>query len=156
MSLLPFIYISVSASFMLSAPLISSPMTLSLLILSLAMGLVLISSSIMSVWGPLIIFLIYAGVMMVMFSYFAVTTPNQIHLPHFMYLICSFSPLVLLFMMDMNMTLPFSTHQTLAVYPLTSYLNISLYLYLALILLLAMIGVVKILTPPFSNFRPFL
>nr|AOR07216.1 NADH dehydrogenase subunit 6 [Mesenchytraeus hydrius] len=133
-----------------------NPLTMGLLILLLALLLSITFSMSMSSWVALLIFLIYIGGMLVMFSYFVAITPNQnlSMLLLLSVLTCSAATLVFIAFM-LNMNLPINSEyisQTNIMYE--SY-NVSILIMLALILLFTMVIVVKVSIHNKGPLRPF-
>lgn len=70
---------SLTVSLSFSIILSSSPLTIGLWVLLLALSLAAVVTSTISPWFGLTIFLIYVGGILVIFAYFAALTPNQPH-----------------------------------------------------------------------------
>lgn len=70
---------ALTVSFSFSIVLSSSPLTIGLWVLLLALALARLIALSISPWFGLTIFLIYVGGMLVIFAYFAALTPNQPH-----------------------------------------------------------------------------
>lgn len=70
---------SLTVSLSFSIILSSSPLTIGLWVLLLALSLAAVVTRTISPWFGLTIFLIYVGGMLVIFAYFAALTPNQPH-----------------------------------------------------------------------------
>lgn len=128
----------------LSILLAPSPFTIGLTILSVALLVASIYASILSSWFAFLIYLIYVGGMLVIFSYFLALTPNQpsISRPFIpVFLITLFIILGSSFFVDMWST-------TTSYFPQTRILfepaNCPILVLLVIVLLLAIIIVVKI------------
>jgi NADH-ubiquinone oxidoreductase chain 6 len=71
------IIVSTLATLFFSLPLTKNPLSLLLLIIIISLTLAAIFSVALSSWYAFLIFLIYVSGMLVIFAYFAATTPNQ-------------------------------------------------------------------------------
>nr|AOR07215.1 NADH dehydrogenase subunit 6 [Mesenchytraeus cf. gelidus SL-2017] len=134
-----------------------NPLTMGLLILMMALLISMIFSMSMSSWVALLIFLIYIGGMLVMFSYFVAITPNQ-NLSMMLVLsmlISSVSALIFMAFM-MNMTPPMNLEYTVQTNIMYEKFNIIMLTMLALILLFTMVVVVKVSIHNKGPLRPFI
>nr|AOR07213.1 NADH dehydrogenase subunit 6 [Mesenchytraeus solifugus] len=133
-----------------------NPLTLGLLILFLALLLSISFSMSMSSWVALLIFLIYIGGMLVMFSYFVAITPNQNLSTMLILSMLSISMMALSsisFMLNMSPPIEMEyVQQTNIMYE--SY-NIFSLIMLAMILLFTMVVVVKVSIHNKGPLRPF-
>lgn len=136
-----------------------TPITLGALILILAFQLSLYIALISSTWFAFLLFLIYIGGLLVIFSYFIALSPNHpisLTQPISLFFITLFTSLLIL-----SITLPILS--PLAIYKphFTSLLNLfttknlPLLLFLTLILFFALILVVKIRLRSSGPLRPF-
>nr|AVW86181.1 NADH dehydrogenase subunit 6 [Eulepethus nanhaiensis] len=155
------IIISFTMSISFSTILANSPLSIGLWVLLLALMVAISTSFIFPSWFAFIIFLIYIGGMLVMFSYFTALTPNQ---PLEMKKMCISLILTLFLIMMILFSSPIlntllSTQWTSSSNPIsilfTSY-NTTLLLFLASILFLALVAVVKITNLPSGPLRSFL
>lgn len=153
-----FIITSLLLSLFFITPLITTPITMGLTILLLAILTTALTTITSSPWFALILFIIYIGGMLVIFSYFAAIAPNQkINIP----IISS----LLLIVFTLISTLikhifPNFVSINKTIYPISTTFFIrpnqrSLLIFLALILLLALILVVKIARRNEGPLRPF-
>nr|QUJ10060.1 NADH dehydrogenase subunit 6 [Tubifex tubifex] len=121
-----------------------SPLIMGVSILNIALLIASIYSTMMSSWLAFLIYLIYVGGMLVMFSYFLAITPNQqsIVSPFLMPLMSGLF-IILSSTYFLDLWSPMSTH-TQQIYTLYHTINIPILIILILVLLLTMIAVVKI------------
>jgi len=140
-----------------TASLAINPLTIGVIILLLALILAITFSISISSWVALLIFLIYIGGILVIFSYFVAITPNQnlpivtiIRIIIISILALRFITYVLEIAPPINYTY---TSQTNIIY---EKLNIISLIMLALILLFTIVVVVKISTNSKGPLRPFL
>nr|AOR07212.1 NADH dehydrogenase subunit 6 [Mesenchytraeus cf. pedatus SL-2017] len=139
-----------------TATMAMNPLTLGLLILFLALMLSITFSTAMSSWVALLIFLIYIGGMLVMFSYFVAITPNQT-LPVMLMLGILMSSIISLSIISktLYMKSPVNFTYMPQINIMYQSFNISTLLMLALILLFTMVVVVKVSTHNKGPLRPF-
>nr|AVW86067.1 NADH dehydrogenase subunit 6 [Branchipolynoe pettiboneae] len=148
-------------SLSLSIIMASSPLSMGLWILLIALSASWLTSIIFNSWFAIIIFLIYIGGMLVMFAYFTALTPNQplgmmtmwfSFLMAFiitMMLMClSYSSLPMMFSISFNSMLPSITSMFLPK-------NTFLILLLATTLFFILVAVVKISLLSKGPLRPF-
>uniref|UniRef100_UPI0031F41919 NADH dehydrogenase subunit 6 n=1 Tax=Loimia medusa TaxID=167822 RepID=UPI0031F41919 len=152
---------SMAMAFAFTLPLMFTPVTLGVWIFLLALMTASLVTFFTSSWFGLILFIIYVGGMLVMFSYFVATAPNQK-----LSLILPFSLFLLIFMISFllflsNPSLLFlspslmapSIHNSFAFLYLPK--NIPSLIFLASLLLLALILVVKVASRKAGPLRPF-
>nr|YP_010236196.1 NADH dehydrogenase subunit 6 [Melinna cristata]QTD82970.1 NADH dehydrogenase subunit 6 [Melinna cristata] len=146
-------------SLALTMPLASTPVLLGLWIILFAMALAASISVLTTSWFGLILFIIYIGGMLVMFSYFAAVSPNQKISLSSVLLILALTAFTLFYSMPMWESIA----NTSNLYP-TAYFTISflyhpkqaiLLITMAILLLLALIFVVKIAQRAGGPLRPF-
>lgn len=143
-------------------PLIITPLTLGLWILSIALVTARLLTLLSSSWFGLILFIIYIGGILVIFSYFAAVAPNQ-KLNILILAILSISTFMLLFFI-VNLSPYFFKQQQIT--PTQNISSSFMYLFtpsqtpliitLASLLLLALIFVVKITNRNEGPLRPFI
>ena len=131
-----------------------NPLSIGIIILSIALLLAILYSSIISSWIGFLIFLIYIGGILVIFAYFVALTPNQqinifIIIPLSLALISI--PIIIYVYSITPPSSPFSKNIN-TFYTLN---NTSILLILAIILLFTIIVVVKIVTNNKGPLRPF-
>nr|YP_009171122.1 NADH dehydrogenase subunit 6 [Drawida japonica]AIR76347.1 NADH dehydrogenase subunit 6 [Drawida japonica] len=150
------LYIMLMTTISFSIYLSSTPISLGISILMMALLLSCTFASVMSSWFAFLIFLIYIGGMLVMFAYFLALTPNQHSIPMFNIPILIMSLLTLyfiLFVTDMKM-MSMSDFSDSFVF-LYSQFNSPILILFVLILLLAMVIVVKLTYRSKGPLRPF-
>lgn len=143
-------------------PLILTPLTLGLWILFIALVTASLLTLLSSSWFGLMLFIIYIGGMLVIFSYFAAVAPNQ-KLNILMLTILFISTFIILFFVT-NLAPHYSKHKqivpSLEIPPSFIYLfapsQTPLIITLASLLLLALIFVVKITNRNEGPLRPFI
>nr|AVW86090.1 NADH dehydrogenase subunit 6 [Levensteiniella iris] len=149
--------ISLSLSFLVP----SSPITMGLWVLLLALSISWFVGSILNPWFAMIIFLVYVGGMLVMFAYFTALTPNQpLIFPPLLsaFLLLMTTLLLILTFKTPLMSSPFSLVYPLYTHPITILYtpsNCLLLLSLASILFLILVVVVKITNISSGPLRPF-
>lgn len=158
--MLLFFIFSAAARLAITLPITTTPITIGVWILLFATISATIVAILSTSWFGLILFIIYVGGLLVMFSYFSAVSPNQqikissailvAALALITILLVSFKTLSSLshsaithFLAQPNLTLLFSG------------LNLPILLFLALLLLLAMIVVVKLAQRSEGPLRPF-
>lgn len=141
--------ITLTSSLILS----SNPLTSGLIILSLAVSLASIYALFISSWFAFIIFLIYIGGILVIFSYFVALTPNQEKVSLNPLLpILLFTLILLLLLKSFTPTHPFLGHTLITLFWSS---NNIIFILLGLLLLLTIIIVVKITNLSKGPLRPF-
>nr|YP_010713473.1 NADH dehydrogenase subunit 6 [Barbronia weberi]WDA96174.1 NADH dehydrogenase subunit 6 [Barbronia weberi] len=137
---------------------LNTPILLLFMILLMALSLSWLTASMYSAWFSFLIFLIYIGGMMVMFSYFVALSPNQ-----FMKIKTSMMIMVItLFMFSIPMmTYPLpsnqlSQNQSFSSLSLYSLYNIPILMLMITMLLLMMVMVVKLSNLSKGPLRPFM
>lgn len=151
------LFISLSLSFLAA----SSPISMGLWILLIALSLSWIVGRTLNPWFAIIIFLVYIGGILIIFAYFSALTPNQTL--NFSPLLFTFIPLfttllLLLSNMQLFTPAPFQLTLPLTLAPITILYtprNCLLLLRIALILLLILVIVVKITNITKGPLRPF-
>lgn len=131
-----------------------NPLSIALTIILLALILSLTFSLFISSWYSFLIFLIYVGGILVIFSYFVALTPNQQNLSPLYPIVIIISILLIIFT-NLNLPQPSILNyspQTNLIY-ITS--NSTILIILALILLFTIIVVVKICIHTKGPLRPF-
>nr|AVW86220.1 NADH dehydrogenase subunit 6 [Euthalenessa festiva] len=148
------IIMSLSFSIMLA----SSPLSLGLWVLSLALAISCMIAFMFSSWFAMIIFLIYIGGMLVMFAYFTALMPNQPLEMLKMISALGFTLLpisVSIFPLNSLNPISFSNYTitpTLALYYPS---NIPILLFMALVLFFILVAVVKVANIFSGPLRPF-
>lgn len=135
--------------------LIPNPLSLAIIILTIAITTALLIALLISSWIAFLLFLIYIGGILVIFAYFVATSPNfpiNIKIPLtirffifsvLLYLLQNTSPQIVS-IKSSSLNTFYSTHTT------------STLIILALILLLTIIIVVKLVSLPKGPLRPFI
>lgn len=131
-----------------------NPLTMGIVILSISLILTLTYSLILTSWIAFLIFLIYVGGILVIFTYFVALTPNQ-------QTSIIIVPLLLIFIASLILTrftknLPVSPSTNKFIYTFYQVNNIQLLLVLALILLFTIVVVVKLVINNKGPLRPFI
>jgi hypothetical protein len=119
----------------------SSPITLGVWVMALAIARTVFIAIAASAWLAMFTFLIYVGGLLVMFAYFTATAPNQIH--NF-YLMAKFSSVTLILGSTLFHAPSLSTPPKTEIFLLMDSLNSPFFLFIALLLLFALIAIVKI------------
>ncbi len=150
------IYIILITTISLSIYLSSTPISLGIRILIMALLLSCTFASILSSWFAFLIFLIYIGGMLVMFAYFMAITPNQYRIPILNFPILVLSLLVLYFILVLReikivRIREFSEGLTF----LYRQFNTPILVFFVLILLMAIVIVVKLTYRSKGPLRPF-
>lgn len=155
------IIISAAIAFAFTLPLMFTPVTLGIWIFVLALITASFISFLTSSWFGLVLFIIYIGGILVMFSYFVATAPNQkfnIIFPFVLFL-SIFLLSFIIFSIDSHTQFlspslnSFFTYNSFAFLYLPN--NIPILIFLAVLLLLALIFVVKIASRKAGPLRPF-
>ncbi len=133
-----------------------NPLTIGLLILFLALILSVTFSLSISSWVALLIFLIYIGGMLVIFSYFVAITPNQ-NLSAIVLINTLFSSIFVLAFISyaLNMLTPLNINYITQTNIIYEKYNIPVLIILALILLFTIVVVVKVSIHNKGPLRPF-
>lgn len=133
----------------------TSPISIGLVIILITLSLTIFYATTLSSWIALLIFLLYAGGMLVIFSYFVAITPNQFLFGN-TYLTIIVILTITSLLIASNTISPISPN----IHPITSTLYLSnntpLLLILAILLLLAIIVVVKISSQTQGPLRSFI
>ena len=129
-----------------------SPLSSGLLILLIAISLATLYALLISSWFAFLIFLIYIGGILVIFSYFVALTPNQKKI--------SLAPIIpiLLTILILTTISPHNTHHLFLNHHISSLYwpsNTSILILLSLLLLLAIIIIVNITNLIKGPLRPF-
>ena len=135
---------------------VSNPLMLGTWMILLALLVSLFISVTLRAWYGLLIFLIYVGGLIVIFSYFTALIPNQqINFNQIFKgtIIFFFQAIILTHPLKINIVI--STHQSTSICLLYFPENIPLLIYFALLLFLALIVVVKVSTQYRGPLRPF-
>lgn len=153
--------LSLLAALAVTLPLIITPITLGIWVFLLAITAAALTALISSRWFRLILFIIYIRGILVIFSYFAATAPNQIIRVSLNY-ITFFVILIFLYVVIFNINIDFLPNLYLRNKPnlnsfsyLFSISQNNLLLFLAVLLLIALIFVVKIANRKGGPLRPF-
>lgn len=130
------------------------PLNIGIIILGISLILTLIYSQILTSWIAFLIFLIYIGGILVIFTYFVALTPNQ-------QTNVSLIPIVLIFfssllVITINKPIPISMTNRKFIYTFYLTRNIQLLVILALILLFTIVVVVKLVIINKGPLRPFI
>lgn len=133
-----------------------NPLSIGLLILYIALFLALSFAYSISSWIAFLIFLIYIGGILVIFSYFVSIIPNQTIPFLYTFITISTTIIVLITLSSYLKISPptyssFSSHITILYLPL----NTRILFLLAIILLFTMVVVVKLTTSSKGPLRPF-
>lgn len=134
----------------------TNPLAIGLTILTMALLLTLLFAIFISSWFAFLIFLIYIGGILVMFSYFVSISPNQVIPPILMLISWLLSSTILTLLI-------YTTNIQLTIIPLNQQFTATLFLppaiptiiILATILLLAILIVVKLTIRTKGPLRPF-
>lgn len=156
-----YLSMSILLRFAFTLPLIATPITLGVWIFITAIFTSLFISIFTSSWFGLILFIIYIGGILVIFSYFAATAPNQkINISLILALLTTITLTTFMALSPFNYLIPLQP----SIYSKTSSYNFSylftysqtpLLLSLATLLLIALIFVVKIARRKEGPLRPF-
>nr|QUT13269.1 NADH dehydrogenase subunit 6 [Nais communis] len=152
---------SIVISMMLSAfmlmPMMKTPLTMTLMIIFISLMLALMFSISMSSWFAFLIFLIYVSGMLVMFAYFAATTPNQskIHIKSTIYILAATS-LISFITISTSVPTPLINMQKYQMTNMFSPQNMYMLIIITLILLFTMIIIVKLTTRSKGPLRSFM
>nr|YP_009471365.1 NADH dehydrogenase subunit 6 [Marphysa tamurai]AVG72588.1 NADH dehydrogenase subunit 6 [Marphysa tamurai] len=152
------LFITMSVVMTTTILLASNPATLSIWLIITASLMATTIALPSTSWFALILFLIYIGGMLVMFSYFVVIQPNQ-HLEMKKMILATSLSTSVLFLPHLNMAIPtFTTSSLNNMEPFLLLLPNSfiVFLLLASILFLILIAVVKISKIQDGPLRPFL
>lgn len=138
----PWILVRISFILICSLILRNTPLTAGLIVLSTALCISISYASFLSSWFALLIFLIYIGGILVIFSYFVALTPNQekFTIPTILFIplfITIFIPVAL----SRSPCFSFFNHSLIHLY---SPLNSTILILLALLLFLTIVIIVKI------------
>lgn len=133
----------------------TSPVSIGLIILRIALLLAIFYASTLSSWVALLIFLLYVGGMLVIFSYFVALTPNQ-QLFSNTYITIVVRLLIILTLLLTNTLTPINKTFHPITTTLYSYANTPILLILATLLLFAIIIVVKISIQSKGPLRSFI
>lgn len=150
--MLLYLIFSLTTSICSSLILSQSPLTTGLFILFIAIFLANLYAFFISSWFAFLIFLIYIGGILVIFSYFVALTPNQAKI--------TFNPLILIlpvaiFLFVANQTHLTTTFSSHLIFFLYWPRNTTILLLLSLLLLLTIIIIVKITRLFKGPLRPF-
>ena len=153
--------LSATLAFALTLPLMFTPITLGIWIFRLALMTASLVTFFSSSWFGLVLFIIYIGGILVIFSYFVATAPNQkirLLLPLCLFGFIFFSSFVYfcshlyLFFSAPSLNTPLTLNSFAFLYLPN---NIPVLIFLASLLLLALIFVVKIAKRTAGPLRPF-
>lgn len=149
--------IALSSAVLTSTILVTNPATLSIFLILATCTISLSISIPTSNWFALTLFLIYAGGMLVIFSYFVVIQPNQhLRIKGMLITLTRTTPLFLFAtLLPSKIPHPSSLTPTLPPFYLLLPPHISTLIILALALLLSLVAVVKISLPHHGPLRPF-
>lgn len=155
-----FIIFSAAARLAITLPITTTPITIGVWILIFATLSAAIVAILSTSWFGLILFIIYVGGLLVIFSYFSAVSPNQQIKMSSALLVAALTLItVLLVSFQHTSSLPHSAITHFVAQPnltlLFSELNLPILLFLALLLLLAMIVVVKLAQRSEGPLRPF-
>ncbi len=157
--ILSFIFL-LTTTFAIGLALASSPLRLGLWILLLASLISCLLSTSVSSWFGFVLFLIYIGGLLVMFAYFAATTPNQQLSMLSIWGITAISSFLLIIPLSISAPLIIPNappSQTRSLRPTFLLINDSLPILslLAMVLFFALVAVVKISFRAQGALRPF-
>lgn len=156
MTLLSFILISAAISFSLFMA--STPLSLGLYILLLALSMAGFISLSLHSWVRFLLFLIYIGGLLVIFAYFAAIQPNQpIEMAKIIRAL-TLAILIIDFPTNQINLIPITFNQPISpsLDTIYSLINIPILILLALVLFLALVAVVKISQNFQGPLRPFI
>ena len=134
----------------------SNPLSIGVIVLRVALTSTLIISLTLSSWICFLVFLIYIGGILVLFSYFVAITPN-IPIPT-LYInisILALTPIILAVVLSFPYTIPQSSQPELFIQFIYITNNFSMLVILALILFLTIVIVVKLVSIKRGPLRPF-
>nr|YP_010183539.1 NADH dehydrogenase subunit 6 [Drawida gisti]QVG61468.1 NADH dehydrogenase subunit 6 [Drawida gisti] len=150
------LYVMLMTTVTFSIYLSSTPISLGVSILIMALLLSCTFASFLSSWFAFLIFLIYIGGMLVMFAYFLALTPNQHNIPMFNLPVLILSLLVMYFIFFVtDMKVVSMSDFTESFVFLYSQFNSPILILFVLLLLLAMVIVVKLTYRSKGPLRPF-
>lgn len=134
-----------------------NPLTIGLLILLMALLLSITFAISMSSWIAILIFLIYIGGILVIFSYFVAITPNQ-NLSFITLLAILLSSIfsIIFIAFILNITTPININYVSQTNIIYEKFNIPVLITLALVLLFTIVVVVKVSIHNKGPLRPFL
>lgn len=133
----------------------TSPISIGLIILGIALLLAIFYAATLSSWVALLIFLLYVGGMLVMFSYFVAISPNQ-QLFSNTYITIIVRLLIILTLLLTDTITPINKLFHPITATLYSHYNTAMLLILATLLLFAIIIVVKISIQSKGPLRSFI
>lgn len=147
-------------SIIFTLPIMVTPLTLGVWVLLLAIFIASVTTFFSSSWFGLLLFIIYIGGMLVIFSYFVAIAPNQ-KLPISIIFSLFFILFLIIYQILEHSSLLLSTtpsHPNSLITSITQIFeiaNIPVLIFLAWLLLLALILVVKLASPTIGPLRPF-
>nr|BDI12959.1 NADH dehydrogenase subunit 6 [Abarenicola claparedi oceanica] len=147
------------ASISFTLPLATTPLTLGIWVLFLALMIAITMCLPLSSWFGFILFIIYIGGLLVMFAYFAAIDPNSKMNPMNMFLMFLFTTTVLFslnYLFSLTPSMNFQSSTTLSFLMLFTSNNIPMLLLAAMLLFLALVSVVKITQRKEGALRPFI
>lgn len=134
-----------------------NPLTMGIIILIIALLLANLFAMSLSSWLSFLVFLIYIGGMLVIFSYFVALIPNQhVKLSLLSLFLLSSTTLILISIFVLNINIPIIVNFSIHLNTIYVKFNISSLLILAWLLLFTIIVVVKLVTNNKGPLRPFL
>lgn len=133
----------------------TSPISIGLIILRIALSLAIFYASTLSSWVAFLIFLLYVGGMLVIFSYFVALSPNQ-QLFSNTFITIIVSSLITLTLLLTNTLTPINKTFHPMTATLYSHYNTAILIILATLLLFAIIIVVKISIQSKGPLRSFI
>lgn len=147
------IIISISFSLLFSL----SPLSLGIWVIILTLLIIINISLEISSWFPILFFLIYAGALLVLFSYFVAIQPNQqLGFRKILITLIISTTIIIIFNKNfLNPLLNFSNISSNLIF-IISFINLYIVLFLALILFLTLVVVVKISCSRKAPLRPYL
>nr|ACR00044.1 NADH dehydrogenase subunit 6 [Pectinaria gouldii] len=151
---------STASALAMTLPLTSSPVIMGVWVLIFAMLSAILTAFLSTSWFGFILFIIYIGGMLVMFSYFSAISPNQhMKMSSSALIALLLSGSIYFFLFKALSVFPFSSISHSAHAPsfimLFSKSNLPILIFLALLLLLALILVVKLTQRSEGPLRPF-
>lgn len=152
------IILCLTTSIFLTLPKANNPLSITLIIIFIALIAACIFSITLSSWYAFLIFLIYVGGILVIFAYFTATSPNQQKISRKKIVITGLLILVItrIMLSITNWVITFTprkSHQLLRIY--TSH-NIYILILITLILLITIIIVVKLSSRSKGPLRTFI
>lgn len=147
-----------TTSIFLTLPKINNPLSITLIIIFIALITALIFCTTLSSWYAFLIFLIYVGGILVIFAYFTATSPNQqqISMKKIMYYIVVSFIITLSLLLSRRIIIPLTPAKSHQLIRLFISHNIYSLIIITLILLLTIVIVVKLASRSKGPLRTFI